>query len=125
MGVLIPREIEELGKIYEVEMGAGDFVATYGNLLPFLQDLAPALRAYFPAGPFRLHLARDPETGRESELWVFAHWPEQENWESGADLLEEFDRNWWRENRHRVRGLVAVDIRFGGGDGGDDGGDDE
>lgn len=115
MGVLIPKEIEELGEIYEVEMGAGDFVAAHGSLLPFLQELAPALRAYFPDGPLRLHLARDPETGRESELWVFAHASiADKNWQVSADLLDEFDHNWWRENRQRVRGLVAVDLRFTG-----------
>lgn len=115
MGILIPPEIEELGQFYEVEMGAGDFVAAHGSLLPFLQELAPALRAYFPEGPFRLHLARDPETGRELELWVFAHcFGASENWQQAPDLLDEFDRTWWRENRHRVRDLVAVDFRFAG-----------
>jgi hypothetical protein len=115
MGVLIPKEIEALGEIYEVEMGAGDFVAAHGSLLPFLQELAPALREYFPDGPLRLHLARDPESGRESQLWVFAH-PTTQNgrWEPAAEFLEEFDRTWWRANRQKVRGLVAVDIRFTG-----------
>lgn len=115
MGVLIPKEIEELGEIYEVEMGAGDMVAAHGYLLPFLQELAPALRAYFPDGPFWLHLARSPETGAEAELWVLVHLSgESENWQAASDLLDQFDRTWWLENAHRVRGLVAVDIRFRG-----------
>ncbi len=114
MGVLVPREIEELGEIYEVEMGAGDFVAAHGALLPFLQELAPALRAYFPNVPLYLHLARSPETGAEAELWVLVHLPPGSgDWQDASRALDEFDRAWWFHNAHRVRGLVAVDIRFG------------
>lgn len=113
MGVLIPREIEELSRFYDIGSRVTDLLADHAHLLPYLRELAPALLAYSPDRKLWLRLARDPETGFEAELWVLID-------PSGAtrdcqvpsDLLDEFDRTWWRENYNRLCGSVAIDIRF-------------
>lgn len=112
MGVLIPREIEELGQQYDIEMSAGEFLAHNGHLIPFLEEMAPVLASYFPGCPLRLHLERDPESGYENTLWAHAMWSDGENWRVASDILDRFRREWFFAHSHRARGRLAVDFDF-------------
>ena len=113
MGVLIPKEIEELGRFYDIEMSAGEFLAHNGHLIPFLEEMAPVLARYFPDCPLRLHLERDPETGYEQELWALAHWTgDPDNWMEASQRLDQFRREWWFERVPRVGRQLAVNFEF-------------
>ncbi|HEX8465851.1 MAG TPA: hypothetical protein VF627_14640 [Abditibacterium sp.] len=112
MGVLVPKEIEELGRFYDIEMSAGEYLASNDHLIPFLIEMAPVLGGYFPNCPLRIHLERDPETGREEDLWALAMWHDTENWRVASESLDRFRREWWFERSPRVARQLAVNFEF-------------
>lgn len=115
MGILISAEVEDLAETYDVEVGALEFLTYNHDLVPFLHELAPVLREYFPNAPLRLHLERDPETGRELELWALAVWTRDSGqWMQAQQKLEAFDKNWWDEKARLHRHRLAVDFVFAG-----------
>ncbi len=112
MGIAIPKEIEELGALYDIEIGAAAWLENRLHLVPVLEEMAPVLKAFFPDGPLRLQLERDPETGRALQIWVYALWcGNPEEWMQARECLDEFDATWWRDNSARIRGQIAVDFR--------------
>ena len=112
MGVLITAEVENLGQQYEIELGAAAYIAEQPFFPPYLKELAPVLCEYLPATSLRLHLERDPETGRESDLWVFAMLPDSLSWQEARIKLEAFQHEWGFRNSLRAFNKVAVDFRF-------------
>lgn len=109
MGITIPQEIEALGQWYDIEDEAQEFIAVNGHLIPFLEEMAPVLGGYFPDGRLRLHLERDPETGRELELWAIGTWKSQgDNWQEPIERLDAFRRDWWFQHSLPVRRQLAV-----------------
>ena len=113
MGIAIPKEVEDLGQLYEIEVNAIEFLAYNDHLIPFLQEMAPVLASYFPGSPLRLHLERDPETGREMELWALAIWRDgNDGWMEALERLDRFRREWWFHNSSSVRRQLAVNFQF-------------
>ena len=114
MGIAIPKEIEELGQLYEVEVSAIEFLAYNSHLIPVLEEMKPVLATYFPGLPVHLQLERDPETGRELGLWAMVQWTNGEHWRVASEALDGFDSQWWFKNGHRTNHLVSVDFRIPG-----------
>ncbi len=113
MGITILKEIEALGAEYEIEVGALSFLAERLGLIPILHDMAPVLHHYFPDAPLRLRLERDPETGREMELWALAGWRgADEDWMQPVEALDRFRHDWWFAHSLPVRRHLAVDFEF-------------
>ena len=116
MGIAIPKEIEELGRLYEVEVNAIEFLAYNSHLIPVLAEMNPVLATFLPEMSVHLQLERDPETGRELGLWAMVQWTGGEHWRAASQALDDFDSQWWFKNGHRTDHLVSVDFRIAGGD---------
>ena len=113
MGIIIPKEIEELGAVYEIEVGALSFLAERLGLIPILHNMAPVLHHYFPDAPLRLQTERDPETGRIDTLWASVEWAgDADDWQTPREQLDAFDRAWWHLQSPYVRRQIAVDYRI-------------
>lgn len=113
MGITIPQEIAALGQWYDIEDGAQEFIAVNGHLIPFLEEMAPVLGSYFPDARLRLELERDPETGREMELWAMGTWAgEDEDWKEPIERLDAFCLNWWFQHSPPVRRQLAVSFDY-------------
>jgi len=111
MGIIIPPEIEALGDLYEIDLGAAAFVEERRYLISYLAEMAPVLTSYFPDGPLQLRLERDPESGRPDPVRVYALWAgDPNNWREAHERLDHFNATWGREKPPRLRAQVSVDF---------------
>ncbi len=109
MALLIPSSIETVACEYEIEFGALGILHDHPELPALFEEMAPALREFFPSASLSVELAIDRE-GTSTYLAVFAH--TALSLDEADEKLTAFDRSWWRQNRRRAGGRVMVDVKF-------------
>jgi hypothetical protein len=86
------------------------FCSKYPDLMPFLLDAHAALRKIFLTEPLSLEYAEDPNndegTGLSLLVTVFRTAKDE------LPRLRQFDRDWWRSNRHQSLHKITVDLQY-------------